>query len=123
MPLLKENHSEEEKSFALQWYEVRNVVKNHFGKRPDINAMLFLIGLNELGQIREEWSKEEKQDLMHLAMCRLFAADGYFTFIGLDPEGWPHYEPTSRLPGIPLREQESLLKQKIVTYFLEQGLI
>lgn len=116
-PLLKESSSEEEKSAALKWYEVRNYVKNLFGKRPDINAMLFLIGMNELGEAREEWTKEEKQDLMHVAICTLFQEDGYFVLKHRDEDGWPHYEPTEKLPAIPLREQEDLLKKKIITYF------
>jgi hypothetical protein len=116
-PLLKESSSEEEKSAALKWYEVRNYVKNLFGKRPDINAMLFLIGMNELGEAREEWTKEEKQDLMHVAICTLFQEDGYFVLKQRDEDGWPHYEPTEKLPAISLREQEDLLKKKIISYF------
>ncbi len=53
MPLLNDNKSEEEKSMALRWYEVRNRVKNEFGQRPDINAMLFLIGMNEVGIVKD----------------------------------------------------------------------
>lgn len=117
MPLLNEHKSEDEKSFALRWYEVRNRVKNEFGQRPDINAMLFLIGINEVGIIKEKWEKEEKQDLMHVAICKLFSTDGYFKYLGNDDEGWPQYETVQNIPKLVLKEQDETLKRKIVEYF------
>jgi hypothetical protein len=117
MPLLNENKSEEEKSFALRWYEVRNRVKNDFGQRPDINAMLFLIGINEVGIVKDKWEKEEKQDLMHVAICKLFSSEGYFKYLGDDDEGWPQYEVVDNIPKLVLKDQDELLKKKIVEYF------
>ena len=117
MPLLNEHKSEDDKSFALRWYEVRNRVKNEFGQRPDINVMLFLIGMNEVGIVKEKWEKEEKQDLMHVAVCKLFESEGYFTLEGTDDDGWPHYEANKNIPKLVLKEQDELLKRKIVEYF------
>lgn len=117
MPLLNDNKNEAQKSFALRWYEVRNRVKEQFGQRPDINAMLFVIGMNEVGVVKEKWEKEEKQDLMHVAICKLFSSEGYFNFIGNDEDGWPQYEVVQNIPKLVLKEQDELLKQKIVEYF------
>lgn len=117
MPLLNENKSEQDKSFALRWYRVRNRVKEQFGQRPDINAMLFIIGMNEVGIVKEKWEKEEKQDLMHVAICRLLSDEGYYVFSHTDEEGWPHYTRNETIPALPLKEQEELLKKKIVEYF------
>lgn len=123
MPLLNENKSEEDKSFALKWYQARNYVKDHFGQRPDINAMLFIIGMNEKGEVKETWEKEEKQNLMHVAVCKLMSTEGYFVFSHTDEEGWPHYIKNDSLPPLALKEQEELLKRKIVEYFEAEGLI
>ena len=120
MPLLNDNKSDEDLEFQHRWLEVRRKVKQRFGKRPDINAMLFLIGMNELGQLREEFTKEEKQDLMHIAICRLFESDGFFHFIGRDEDGWPHYEAMEKVPAMKLMEQERLLKEKIIHYMDNQ---
>lgn len=117
MPLLNDNKTEEERSLSLRWIRVRNMVKEQFGQRPDINAMLYLIGMNEVGVVKETWEKEEKQDLMHVAMCRLFAADGYYKLTHTDEEGWPHYEPVQGMAYLTLREQEETLKLKIIEYF------
>ena len=117
MPLLNEHKSEEEKSFALRWYEVRNRVKEQFGQRPDINAMLCIIGMNEVGILKDKWEKEEKQNLMHVAVCRLLSGEGYYKLTGDDEDGWPHYEAVQGLPQLTLKEQDELLKRKIVEYF------
>lgn len=117
MPLLNDNKTEQEKNFDLRWYAVRNKVKDMFGQRPDINAMLFIIGINEVGIVKDKWEKEEKQDLMHIAMCKLLSADGFYVYTHTDADGFPHYEKNKDLPKLSLKEQDALLKQRIVEYF------
>lgn len=105
----------------FEWLRVRHLVKEKFDKDslPDLNAILFVIGIQELGQTRQSFSKEEKQDLMHIAVCRLLEQDGYYTFEGLDADGWPHYSVSRSMVKLSLKEQEMLLKQKIIQYFQE----
>lgn len=100
---------------------IRHLVKDRFQRPslPDLNALLFLIGVQELGRWQESFTKEEKQDLMHIAVCRLLAYDDHYEFVGRDADGWPHYKLKSKLPQIALEEQEQLLKAKIVQYFDE----
>jgi hypothetical protein len=107
----------EDKDFTYRWYMVRKQVKEKFGQRPDVNAMLFLIGMNEVGIVKEVWEKEEKQDLMHVAMCKLLSSEGYYVLKEVDADGWPHYETVKTVPVLELKEQEELLKRKIVEYF------
>ena len=108
-----------EQDFAYQ--RVRHLVKERFGRAalPDLNVLLFLIGVQELGRWQADFTKEEKRDLMHVAVCRLFADDGHYRFVGRDDEGWPHYELTSKIAPMDLKGQEELLKGKIVDYFEE----
>lgn len=109
-----------EKDFVYQ--RVRHIVQQRFNRPvlPNLDALLFLIGVQELGRWRQDFSKEEKQDLMHIAVCRLFADDGHYEFVGRDDDGWPHYALVGKIPPQDLIAQEKLLKAKIVTYF--QGL-
>lgn len=93
-----------------------------FDKKPDMNGMLFLIGLRELG-ITREFSKDEKMDLMHVATCKLLSYDGYYVFERTDEDGWPHYKMIKSLPHADLMLQETYLKRLIVRYFEESGLI
>lgn len=111
----------EEWELDFEWLRVRHLVQERFKKDtlPDLNAILFLIGIQELGRWKKEFSKEEKQDLMHIAVCRLLSYDGYYEFAGRDEDGWPHWEQLRPVPKRDLREQELLLKIYVIRYFRE----
>ena len=91
------------------------------GKRPnDVNAVLFLIGVQELGQgASMEFSKEQKQDLMHIATCKLLSYAGIYELDGQDQEGWPLWVLAQPLPHLDLEGQENLLKMHAIEYFEE----
>ena len=87
-------------------------------KRPkDLNGVLFIIGLQELGRGAKNFSKEEKQDLMHIAICKVLSLAGYYELEGLDADGWPHWKLIQKLPHFDLLEQEKLLKMHVLEYF------
>ena len=47
---------------------LRQLVEN-FGEGLDVQSILFLIGVNELGLGYKDFSKQEKTDLLHVAVC------------------------------------------------------
>lgn len=109
----------EDWEMEFEWLKIRHEIKEKFDKKelPDLNAILFLIGINELGTFKEKFSKEEKQDLMHIAVCKLLSFDGIYTFQGRDEEGWPHYGLTNKISVTGRKDQEDLLKKNIIKYF------
>lgn len=109
----------EDWEFDFKWLRVKHLVKTAFKKSelPDLNAVLFAIGLQELGRWKKSFSKEEKQDLIHIAVCQLLSYDGYYEFIGRDADGWPHWEPIKKLNVKGVKEQERYLKEKAIQYF------
>ncbi len=88
---------------------------------PDIKVILFLIGVQELGKGPQKFSKRQKEELMHIATCRLFADLGFYELEGVDQDGWPHWTKLKPIPNYTLMEQEMLLKSLIVNYFAEHG--
>ena len=104
-----------------RWKKVEQVFQERFGKIPDMEGILFLIGMNELRlpKTKSKFSKEQKQDLMHVAVCTLLSTKGYYEFLDYDQDGWPHYVKTSEVPLSDLKDQESLLKECIIEYFSE----
>lgn len=86
-------------------------------EKPDIKVMLFLIGVQELGKGPAKFSKREKEELMHIATCRLFSAMGFYELNGLDQDGWPHWELIKPIPNYTLLEQEMIIKSLIIDYF------
>lgn len=93
------------------------------GEQLNLDAIIYLIGVQELGQGSREFKKDDKVNLMHIAICRLLEPFGYYEFDYFDDEGWPHYKIVEELPTLKAGEQTVLMKEAIVLYFKAQGLI
>ncbi|HRP34044.1 MAG TPA: hypothetical protein PKV73_19230 [Agriterribacter sp.] len=100
-----------------RWWKLESRLMERFGKKPDMEAILFLIGIQELGDIREKFTKEQKQDLMHVAVCSLFAQSGFYELEKVDSDGWPHYRQLKALPTMDLIQQENFMKDHVLLYF------
>ena len=101
-----------------EWTGLLDTLERTLGKRPqDLNAVLFLIGVQELGKGAKPFAKEEKQDLMHIGICKVLSLSGFYELEGLDEEGWPHWKMVKKLPHFKLGEQEKLLKMHVIEYF------
>ncbi|HEY9561894.1 MAG TPA: hypothetical protein VIR29_14015 [Anseongella sp.] len=105
-----------------KWLALTEKVAMEFGnEKPDVKSLLFLIGVQELGRGPRRFSKRQKEELMHIANCRLFSELGYYELEGLDQDGWPHWKNVKKIPNYTIFEQEVLIKQLIIHYFEEQG--
>ena len=104
-----------------RWWDLEASLVERFGKKPDLETILFLIGVQEFGDIKEKFTKEQKQDLMHVAVCSLLVPSGYYELEGTDEEGWPHFKQLKELPAFSLKEQEDFLKDHILLYFGQQN--
>ena len=108
-----------------RWDNVVQILSNQFsdGEMLDLDAVIYLIGVQELGKIHQTFKKDEKVNLMHIAICRLLEPYGYYEFDFVDKDGWPHYKIKEELPPLKAGEQSVLMKEAIVNYFLEKELI
>jgi len=104
-------------TFEKNWKELLNKLSEQFGADIELDAILFLVGVQELGQGFRKFSKSEKMDLMHIAICRLLEPYGYYTFEGNDADGWPHYSKQENLPHLDSDDQQVLMKRSILEYF------
>ena len=102
----------------FHWLRVRHVLRDALGheRLPDLQATLMLIGLQELGRWERSFSKEEKQDLMHVGTCEVLARGGYYAFAHRDADGWPHYRAVRPVDAVGHEAQEALLKRYIIEY-------
>lgn len=102
-----------------KWSALEAMLKERFGSVPNMEAILFLIGVNEYrGRVpKTKFSKEQKQELMHVAVCHLLSQSGYYELKGYDEEGWPHYELLDTVQTTNLDEQDELLKAHVIEYF------
>ena len=108
-----------------RWENLVSVLSNQFsqGENLDLDAIIYLIGVQELGKVHQEYKKDEKLNLMHIAICRLLEPYGFYEFEYFDNDGWPHFIVKEQLPALKAGEQSVLIKEAIVNYFLEKEVI
>lgn len=99
------------------WELLMEKLKNQFGEEPQTDALLFLIGVNELNKGFVNLKKDDKMNVMHIAICRLLEPYGFYTFEGRDNEGWPHYKLNEKIPALSASEQNNLMTRAIIEYF------
>ncbi|MGJ5641670.1 hypothetical protein [Formosa sp. S-31] len=114
-----------DEQLKTRWDEVVSRLSNQFadGDTLDLDAIIYLIGVQELGQFDRRFKKDHKLDLMHIAICKLLTPYGYYEFDFVDDDGWPHYTVKEQLPNLKAGEQSVLMKEAIVNYFLETEFI
>jgi hypothetical protein len=101
-----------------QWKELLKTLNKQFDGDLDLQAVLFLIGVQELGKGKVKYSKDQKLELMHIAICTLLEPFGYYNFAGNDQDGFPHWELNEQLPPLSAGQQMALMKESILDYFV-----
>ena len=89
----------------------------------DLDSIIFLIGLQELGQFQKRFNKQKKLEVIHIAVCKLLSDYGYYEFDHKDNDGWPHYRLIKKLPNLKAGEQTILMKKAIINYFMKLNYI
>lgn len=109
-----------DKEFEGKWKTTIDEISEAFGEPLDIQAIIFIIGLQELNKGFRKYSKDQKLEIMHIAICTLLTRFGYYKFEGHDDDGWPHFSATEKLPFLKPGQQLRLMKEAIIDYF-EKG--
>lgn len=99
-----------------QWAELVKRLNTHFDQDFELEGILFMIGLQELNKGYIKLNKDQKMEVMHIAVCTLLTPYGYYNFIGRDPDGWPHFEATEKLPYLKPIQQHQLMKEAVIEY-------
>lgn len=108
-----------DEALQQEWKDLVKRIELTFGEGIEIEAIILLIGLQELGKGYFKPSKDEKLDLLHIATCKLLEPSGYYKYIGKDADGWPQWEALHGLPTLKPGEQKELMKRAIIGYFKE----
>ena len=108
-----------EQNFEQGWKVAMQKMEDRFEQPIDVQAALFLIGLNELGQGPKKLGKDQKIDVIHIAVCSLLEPYGYYVYEGKDKDGWPHFSRSETLPKLKAEEQERLMKEAVISYIQE----
>jgi len=101
----------------VEWQQTLSFLEKRFGKKPDLQTIIFLVGHRELGKQQVRFTKEQKQDLIHVGICTLLSQANYYVFLDYDEDGWPHFEYNREKEKLNHEQQEQLLKKMIIEYF------
>ena len=108
---------------ASDWETLQTKLKERFGGPMDYDAILFVIGLQELGKPFKKYKKDQKLEIMHVAICTLLEPFGFYEFAGNDEQGWPHWELKENLPFLDAKQQNKLIIDSIIAYFKKEEFI
>jgi hypothetical protein len=104
----------------IKFKELVQQLEKIFGEGMDTQAIVFLVGVQELGMGYKKFSKQEKTELMHVAVCSLLEPYGFYEYTGRDEENWPHFQLLKELPPLDEKQQQHLIKEAILEYFSDK---
>jgi hypothetical protein len=105
------------------WDKLQEKFKERFGGELEIADILFLIGVQEYGKFDKKFKKDDKINLIHVAICTLLEPYGYYSFEGRDADGWPHWKLNDELPPLDAKQQNKLINEAVLDYFINTGFI
>ena len=108
---------------ASDWDRLQKKLKESFDGEMDYDSILFLIGLQELGKPFKKYKKDEKLEVMHVAICSLLEPYGFYEFMGKDDDGWPHWKLKENLPFLDAKQQNKLIIDSMIDYFKKEEFI
>lgn len=108
---------------ASDWDRLQKKLKERFDGEMDYDSILFLIGLQELGKPFKKYKKDEKLEVMHIAICSLLEPYGFYEFMGKDDDDWPHWKLKENLPFLDAKQQNKLIIDSIIDYFKKEEFI
>ncbi len=101
----------------VKFQELMKKLEGKFGSGLELDTIMLLVGVQELGKGYKEFTKDEKMNLMHIAICTILEPYGVYRYVANDPDGWPHFEKVKNIPAIDEKGQEHLLKEALINYF------
>lgn len=105
------------------WQILQNKLKERFGSEMDHDAILFMIGLQELDKPYKNYKKDEKLEVMHIGVCTVLAPYGFYEYKGRDDDDWPHWELKENLPYLDAKQQNRLMNDALIDYFKKAGFL
>ncbi|MFB1021703.1 MAG: hypothetical protein QMC40_02960 [Vicingaceae bacterium] len=102
--------------FQKNWDVLANKINKRFDDTLDVESVLFVIGMQELGQVIDKFTKDQKLEVIHVAVCVILEPFGFYEFEGRDKDAWPHWKVVKELPRLDNNQQEQLIKEGILEY-------
>ncbi len=105
------------------WQLLQNKFKERFDSEMEHDAILFMIGLQELNKPYQTYKKDQKLEVMHIGVCTVMEPYGFYEYKGRDDDGWPHWELKEQIPHLDAKQQNKLMNEAIIDYFKRTGFL
>ena len=99
-----------------KWSNLVSLLEKNFDDQVSLKGVLYLIGVQELNMGAKKFDRDEKADVLHVAVCKILTPFGYYKFDRVDEEGWPHWTEIKALKSLDEKKQERLMKKAIINY-------
>ncbi len=100
----------------IKWAKFKEIFKSNYGEYPSLISGLFLVGLEQIPDV-DVLTKEQKQEVIHVGLCKLLAQDNLYTVSHYDNDGWPHFALSKHAKQMDIEKQENYIKQLLINYF------
>jgi len=99
-----------------KWSGLLEKLETQFGQEMTLKGILYLIGVQELNLGIKQYEKEEKVNILHVAICKILTPFDFYKFDRIDKDGWPHYIELKAIKALTENQQELLMKKAIIKY-------
>ena len=98
------------------WDQLLKKLESQFDQEMTLKGVLYLIGVQELNLGVKQYEREEKVNVLHVAVCKILTPFGYYKFDRIDKDGWPHYIELKAIKNLSENYQEALMKEAVIRY-------
>ena len=99
-----------------KWSQLLEKLEKQFDQEMTLKGVLYLIGVQELNLGIKQYEREEKVNVLHVAICKILAPFGFYKFDRIDEDGWPHYSELKAIKNLSENQQELLMKEAVIKY-------
>ena len=98
------------------WSWLLKKLETQFDQEITLKGVLYLIGVQELNLGIKQYEREEKVNVLHVAICKILTPFGFYKFDRIDEDGWPHYIELKAIKNLSENQQELLMKEAVIKY-------
>jgi len=99
-----------------KWDTLVLKLEKKFDDEMSLKGILYLIGVQELNMGIKRFGREEKLDILHVAVCKILTPFGFYRFDKVDKDGWPHWIELKALKNLDDVKQGLLMKEAILKH-------
>ncbi len=117
------NGYEDEPDLQERWSRLQRWTLRRFGKKADVEGLLFLIGIQELGQgVLPDLGKTRKEQIVREGAYCVLETLGYYERVGMEKSGHWIWQQAHPMPAELSKEAEEVMLRRAVLRYFDRNL-